>query len=70
VARSKRLWQWLAAIGAVALLAPAGSAYAATTIGQTSATPFSCTIDDTYRLQTGVADGTPYSAPSDGVITA
>jgi hypothetical protein len=46
-------------------------ARAATRLGNTSASATSCNIDDTFRLQKGVATGSsPYAAPSDGVITS
>jgi hypothetical protein len=53
----------------VALCGQVASASAATTVGQLFAPTTNCGTDET-RFQVGVADGTSYSVPSDGVITS
>ena len=57
------------ALGICLLLLAAGSAWGATTVGQLF-TPIDGCASNSIYLQTGVAGGTGYTIPSDGVVTS
>ena len=59
----------VAALCICLLLLPAGPAWGATTVGQLFAPIDGCASNSIY-LQTGVASGTGYTIPSDGVVTS